>query len=298
MPATRHGHRGRTDLALSTAFSAVPYMAPSGAKYGILLSPVRAAKTMTTMTTSETTPTTAQRRRARLLGLFADRDALDYASLLDRTGAPARTLDRDLKDLLADGALHRWARGLYSRRPLEPALNPEGAELLGLLRESDADAHLTGFDVLAPYAHQFTYGYTHLVYCHPPHLSALAAELSAAGWLLLPAGRHVHLGGTRERTVILRGQTHDERRYPLRDYLALPEKAWVDLLREVRRSRLGLDYGELGRILQALQRAGVPIDKLRTYARGAGYLEWLDAAMGDRPPNNLEQRQLAAGYAA
>jgi hypothetical protein len=34
---------------------------------------------------------------------------------------------------------------------------------MGLLRDSDADAHLTGFDLLARYAHQFVYAYTHLV---------------------------------------------------------------------------------------------------------------------------------------
>lgn len=102
----------------------------------------------------------------------------------------------------------------------------------------------------------------------------------------------------RQRTVILRGQTHDERRYPVRDHLAMPEKAWVDLLREVRRSRLGLDYGELGRILRSLERAGVPLDRLRTYARTVGYRAWVDAALGDRDPDNLEQAQLAAGYHA
>lgn len=84
----------------------------------------------------------------------------------------------------------------------------------------------------------------------------------------------------------------------MRDHLALPEKAWVDLLREVRRSHLGFDYGELGRILRALERAGVPLHKLRTYARSLGYLEWVDAALGSREPAGVEQAQLAAGYAA
>jgi hypothetical protein len=235
---------------------------------------------------------------AHLIDLFQDRDAVDYATLVDQAGLPARTLDRQLSALLADGTLFRRSRGIYSRRPPEPELNSEGAELLMLLRDSDADAHLTGFDVLAPYAHQFAYGYTHLVYCHPPHISGLAGELSAADWLLLPAGRHVHLGGQRERTVVVRGQTHDERRYPVRNQLAMPEKAWVDLLREVRRSRLGLDYGELGRILRSLERSGVPLEKLRTYARNVGYRAWVDAALGDRVPDNIEQAQLAAGYAA
>jgi hypothetical protein len=231
-----------------------------------------------------TTRSTADPRKdaafARLLELFDGRDAVDYATLVERAGVPPRTLDRELGTLLGDRLLFRWARGLYSRLPPEPRLNAEGEELLMLLRDSDADAHLTGFDVIARYAHQFAYGYTHLVYCHPAHLSGLSAELSADGGRPLPAGRHAHLGGSWERAVVVRGQTHDERRYPVRDHLALPEKAWVDLLREVRRSRLGLDYGELGRILRSMQRAGVPLDKLRTYAR------------------NIEQAQLAAGYAA
>jgi len=234
----------------------------------------------------------------RVLELVRERDAIDYETLLRHAGVPSRTLDRQLNALLANQKVFRWARGLYSGRPLEPELGYEGGELLMLLRDSDADAHLTGFDILAPYAHQFSYGYTHLVYCHPPHLSGLASELSAHDWLLLPAGRHVHLGGPRERMVIARGQTHNERRYPVRNHLALPEKAWVDLLREVRRSRLGLDYGELGRILRSMERAGVPLDKLRTYARNLGYLGWVQAALGDRPPSTLEQAQLAAGYGA
>jgi len=248
--------------------------------------------------TGPPTASTEDPALVRLLELFRDRDAVDYATLVQQAEVPPRTLDRQLSALLADHLLFRWARGVYSRRPVGPELNSEGEELLMLLRNSDADAHLTGFDVLAPYAHQFVYAYTHLVYCHPPHVSGLASELSAAEWLLLPAGRHVHLGGPRERTVIVRGQTHNERRYPVRDHLALPEKAWVDLLREVRRSRLGLDYGELGRILRSMERAGIPIDRLRTYARSVGYLAWVEAALGERLPTNVEQSQLAAGYAA
>jgi hypothetical protein len=235
---------------------------------------------------------------ARLLDLVGDHDTVDYATIAQRAGIPARTLDRQLSALLADGVLFRWGRGVYGRHPAEPQLNSEGQELLGLFRDSDADAHLTGFDVLAPYARQFVYAYTHLVYCHPPHLSGLATELSAADWQLLPAGRHVHLGGPRERTVIVRGQTHNERRYPVRNHLAMPEKAWVDLLREVRRSRLGIDYGELGRILRSMERTGIPIARFRTYARSVGYIAWLEAALGERSATNAEQSQLAAGYAA
>ncbi len=236
---------------------------------------------------------------ARLIELIGEGDAVDYATLLQRAGVPARTLERRLSDLIDGGILFRWTRGVYGRRPLdEPEMGFEGGELLMLLRCSEADAHLTGFDVLARYAHQFAYGYTHLVYCHPSHISGLTHELSGEDWVLLPAGHHVRLGGPHDRTVIVRGQTHDERRYPVSNHLALPEKAWVDLLREVRRSRLGFDYGELGRILRSMERAGVPIAKLRTYARNAGYLPWVEAAFGVRAPASIEQAQLAAGYAS
>jgi hypothetical protein len=98
--------------------------------------------------------------------------------------------------------------------------------------------------------------------------------------------------------VIVRGQTHDPRRYPVVDHVALPEKAWVDLLREVRRSQLGFDYGELGRILRSIERAGIPLDKLRTYARNIGYTAWVEATLGERPADNAEQAQLAGGYSA
>ncbi len=262
--------------------------------YGISYNAVRSAMTNLPRATTQTEPALTDV----VLDLFQDGDALDYTTLRARAGVPARTLDRQLRTLVAEGLLFRRSRGVYSRRPLEPYLNPDGQKLLTLLCDSDAEAHLTGFDVLAPYAHQFAYAYSHLVYCHPPHISGLAGELAASDWLVVPAGLDIQPGGGQERVVVVRGQTHDERRYPVRDHLALPEKAWVDLLREVRRSKLGFDYGELGRILRSLERAGVPLHKLRTYARNVGYTEWVDAAFGDRPPDNAEQAQLAAGYAA
>lgn len=235
----------------------------------------------------------------RLLALFDRREAVDYETLLAEAGIPSRTLDRELRRLVDNRSLHRWSRGLYSRRPLDPDLNPDAMALLSILRDGDADAHLTGFDLLARYAHQFTYGYAHLVYCHPPHVSGLIRALSAEEeWLLLPAGRNVRLGGPIEHTVIVRAQTHDPRRYPVRDHLALPEKAWVDLLREVRRSQIGFDYGELGRILRSMERAGVPFAKLRTYARSVGYDGWVEVALGQRSPQNANENQLASGYTA
>lgn len=266
------------------------YLSPTGGKCGILYNPVLIAMPLSSPDLTDP--------KLRLLGLFDRREAVEYQTLLAEAGVPPRTLDRQLRSLLDQGSLYRWARGLYSRRPLEPDLNADGMALLSILRDGDADAHLTGFDVLARYAHQFAYGYTHLVYCHPPHMSGLIRELSEEEFVLLPAGRHVHLGRSVEHTVIVRAQTYDPRRYPVRDHLALPEKAWVDLLREVRRSRIGFDYGELGRILHSMERAGVPLAKLQTYARNVGYSGWVEVALGQRSAQNAEQAQLASGYAA
>jgi hypothetical protein len=80
--------------------------------------------------------------------------------------------------------------------------------------------------------------------------------------------------------------------------VATPEKAWIDLLRETRRSQLPIDYGELGRLLRAMTEYDVNQRALVSYARRIGYLQWLRAATGQRPPARVEQRQLAAGYAA
>lgn len=234
----------------------------------------------------------------RLLEAVSDREVVAWTNLRDHFGVTPRTVQRHLNTLLESGELVRRGRGLYSRRTDEPSLNVDAQALLGLLRESDADAHLTGFDILAPYAHQFVFDYEHLVYCHPPHLSALAAELASTGWRVVPAGRRRLLAQGDARVVVVRGQTHDERRFPVRNHRASPEKAWIDLLREVRRSELSLDFVELGRILRAVESGGAQMPTLRAYARRVGYLDWLQATLGESEPENAEQRQLAAGYAA
>ncbi|MGA9315563.1 MAG: DeoR family transcriptional regulator, partial [Solirubrobacteraceae bacterium] len=133
------------------------------------------------MSTEETTS-------AKLLAAFDGRDAVDYTTLVDQLDASPRTIRRHLQRLVAAGALHRISHGVYDRKSYKPTLNPEAQELWAQLQASDADAHITGFDLLAGFAHQFVYDYPHLVYCHPPHLSGLASELSGSGWSVLPAG--------------------------------------------------------------------------------------------------------------
>jgi hypothetical protein len=67
--------------------------------------------------------------------------------------------------------------------------------------------------------------------------------------------------------------------------IATPEKAWVDLLRETRRSAVPFDYGELGRLLRAMSDQTLNLRALRSYAARLGYQHWLAAAIGQRPPN-------------
>ncbi len=213
---------------------------------------------------------TDQTTSAKLLAAFDGRDAVDYTTLVGQLDASPRTIRRHLQRLVAAGALHRIGHGVYDRKLYEPTLNPEAQELWAQLQASDADAHITGFDLLAGFAHQFVYDYLHLVYCHPPHLSGLASELSGSGWSVLPAGPMRRFATESERSVVLRGQTHEEGRYPVENHLARPEKAWVDLLREARRSKLAFDFGELGRILAAMERAGArqgTLSGIRTASR-------------------------------
>ncbi len=115
---------------------------------------------------------------------------------------------------------------------------------------------------------------------------------------MLAAGGGALRGLLAPRTVLLRGQPPIRRHTLVRGSLATPEKAWVDLLRETRRSQLPIDYGELGRLLRAMTDHGINRRALSSYAQRVGYLQWLQAATGERQPAGAQQRQLAAGYAA
>jgi biotin operon repressor len=242
-------------------------------------------------------PRTVETSPEKVLQALGDRDAVTVRGLRESLGVSERTVQRRVQTLLDAGVLVSLGRGIYSRDSGPPTLDPDAWALVETIRDVGADAHLTGYDLLAGYAHQFVYEYAHLVYCHPPHLSTLATELADEEWLVLQAGAGARHALSLDRTVVLRGQPHAPGRYPVAHNLAAPEKAWVDLLREVRRSGLSFDYGELGRLLRALDDRGRP-ETLTTYARRAGYLDWVRATRGEVPPANAEQRQLAAGYAA
>ncbi len=167
-----------------------------------------------------------------------------------------------------------------------------------VIERLDADAHLSGYDVLAGFGHQFVYEYPHLVCCHPPHAAGVAGALASSGFLVLPAGPGALRGPAMPRTVLLRRQPLIGSRALVHGVVATTAKAWVDLLRETRRSEMPFDYGELGHLLQAMSDRQINTRALRGYARRIGYEDWLLAATGERPPDGPAQIQLAAGYAA
>lgn len=224
--------------------------------------------------------------------------AASIAELRAELGLSERTLHRRLSRLVAESTVFRVSRDRYSDPPIADAPIGEAKKIVRIIERLDADAHLSGYDVLAGFAHQFVFEYPHLVCCHPPHWDGVAAVLAEQGFVVLVAGPGALRGPAMPRTVLLRRQPLIARRTLVHGAVATPEKAWVDLLREMRRSDVPFDYGELGRLLRAMADQRINIRALRAYARRLGYAGWLLAATGEHPPDGAVQTQLAAGYAA
>jgi hypothetical protein len=224
--------------------------------------------------------------------------AASVAELRAELGLSERTLHRRLSDLVAAGTISRVSRDRYSDRASTDAPTGEAKEIVRVIEHLDADAHLSGYDMLAGFAHQFVFEYPHLVCCPAPHTEGVAAGLIERRFVVIAAGPGALRGPSIPRTVLIRPQPFIARRTLIRGTLATPEKAWVDLLRETRRSDAPFDYGELGRLLRAMTDQGINQRTLSSYARRVGYTDWLAATIGQRPPDGGAQVQLAAGYAA
>ncbi|MGH2879238.1 MAG: helix-turn-helix transcriptional regulator [Solirubrobacteraceae bacterium] len=221
------------------------------------------------------------------------------AQLRDKLGLSERTLQRALSRLVASGEISRLSRDRYADRTSGVSLSSAPArEIVRVIKHLEADAHLSGYDVLAGFTHQFVFDYPHLVCCHPSHADGVAAALAKKKFVVLPAGPGAAIDAALQKTVLLRRQPAIHSRTLVQGTIATPEKAWVDLLRETRRSAAPFDYGELGRLLGAMSEQTLNFRALRSYAARLGYQDWLAAAIGQRPPNGAAQRRLAAGYAA
>lgn len=207
------------------------------------------------------------------------------------------TVRRHLRPLLDERLVQEVRRSRY-RLAGEPAVRSDAAkELLGVLEEQGYDAHLTGFDLLAPYAHQFVYDFPHLVYGEPSASAALAYELPAHGFVVGFASPGANpTSPDASRLVLLRNQGNAEQ-YGVRGHVAPVEKGWVDTLRESRRGNLEVSYLELGRILRNLVDSGADVRYLRRYARQLGYRDQVEDALdAKRKPATDESRALRSGF--
>lgn len=238
---------------------------------------------------------------ARAVGALATKHdaAVTVAQLRDKLGLSERTLQRALSRLVASGEISRLSRDRYADHA--PGTSPSSAparEIVRVIKHLEADAHLSGYDVLAGFTHQFVFDYPHLVCCHPSHADGLGAALAKKKFVVLPAGPGAAIDAAVQKTVLLRRQPAIHSRALVLGAIATPEKAWVDLLRETRRSAAPFDYGELGRLLRAMSEQTLNLRALRSYAARLGYQDWLAATIGQRPPNGPAQRRLATGYSA
>ncbi len=216
-----------------------------------------------------------------------------------RLGWAERTLYRRLAGLVDSGQVVRHGHGQYALAAAESLPLPEtGREIVGVLADASVEAHITAFDVLARFAHQFVYAYPHVVYAEPYAMSETARALADAGFVVVQAGGHTNLEvEDLSRVIVLRGQGEAARRYGVIGHVASPEKGWIDLLRETRRSGLPFDLGEVGRILHALRQSGCDESRLGRYAKRMRYDAWLDGIEQTTPvPENPEIAALRSGY--
>jgi hypothetical protein len=207
------------------------------------------------------------------------------------------TVRRHLRPLLDQHLVREVRRGLY-RLSDEPPVRSEAArQLLAVLEEQGYEAHLTGFDLLAPHAHQFAYSYPHLVYGDPSATAALLYELPNRDFVVGLAKAHpAPASPDVSRVVLLRDQPNAEQ-YGVRGHVAPVEKAWVDTLRETRRGCMDVSYTELGRILRSLVEHDADMRYLRRYARQLGYLQQVEEALDrDREPETADGRALKTGF--
>lgn len=223
------------------------------------------------------------------------------ATAAEQTGLSQRTTYRALRELVAADRAIRVARGRYATSAVAlESLSPSARSIHDILRRQAVDAHLTAWDVVAAHTHQFTFAAPHVVYAEPAVVSSLEWLLAQEGFTVVPAGRvgaRVTVGDPNLK-VIVRAQADAPRRFGVFGWLAPPEKAWVDLLREARRSEYPISPEELGQMLRSLLDAGAAADKVRRYMDRLGYAGWLDGIRNGHADDDLAPivQRISAGY--
>lgn len=225
------------------------------------------------------------------------------ATLVRALGVPTGTVARRLKALVASGQVERIERGSYrlARSELAKLLPSTAADIVQALGASGAEAHLTGFDLLASHSHQFVRTFPHLVYADPAALDEVSFALSQVGFLPVPAGQQarnvIAHAPDLDRIVVLRGQPIGRmERFGVRSTIGPPEKAWLDLLRETRAGSLPVSLADLGAILASLLRSGTDQELLKRWAREMGYQRHVQAVLDpSAAQDDPELRELTAG---
>ncbi len=227
------------------------------------------------------------------------------ATLARALDVPVGTVARRLASLIDVGGIERVARGAYRlpREAMLASLPPTAVELVRALVASGAEAHLTGYDLLASHSHQFVRSFPHLVYADSAALEQVAFALSQAGFQPVPAGRRSRFlvlhAPDPDRVVVLRGQPVSRmERLGVRSEVGPPEKAWLDLLRETRTGIFPISLADVGAILSSLLRSGADEALLKRWAREMGYDRHLSAVIQPLAVfHESELRELAAGAA-
>jgi Mn-dependent DtxR family transcriptional regulator len=220
----------------------------------------------------------------------------DIASALD---VHRNTVRRQLQRLADDGIVVERARGKYQLARRHLGLSRPALWLIEILETARLAAHLTGFDLLAPDAHQHMRRLPHLVYAEPLALESTEFELQANELVVLRADAVAGVTVPESvATVVLRGQP-DPERYSVYGHVASREKAWVDTLRESSRRVIPIEPFELGRLLRILIDRGADMRFLNRYATQLGYADRVRAATeGAAPDDSRELHALRAGYIA
>lgn len=224
------------------------------------------------------------------------------ASMGDLTralGVHRDTVRKHLEQLIARAEVQPVGHGQYQLAGGVTVGTEQGNEILRALDELGFDAHLTGFDLLTPYAHQFVFQFPHLVYTEPSAREGVAFELARRGFVIADAGLGAKVTSPELSNLVIARTQPNAEQYGVRWHLASIEKAWVDTLRETIRGNLPFEYMELGRILRTMLDSGADARRLRTYARRLGYLDRVEAALqGHGGDDRDETRALRAGFLA
>jgi hypothetical protein len=198
-------------------------------------------------------------RDEQILGLLRKAGSLGLPAhgLSPHLGIPDRTLRYAVAGLVARGLVERPKRGVYriaDRRSQRkaPLATESGRRIWRVLADEDAAAYISGLDVIGGRAHQFIMGFPHMVVAQTGRAGDVDFALSRAGFAVRPM-REVPLLGDADSVVLLsEGRGWIQPIYQVREHVAPPELAWLDLYRAARDGNYPIRGGELGRILADL----------------------------------------------